>query len=238
MGGGILLPLLVITNIVWLCAFGFLLHTSGYDNKILSHLGLAEPTVSTDWTAVSWESCLEKLDIDSDVVFFGDSITRGSSFQDYFEDLTIVNLGLTGDTITKMQTRVGMISAVNPEKIFIMAGVNDLNNYQGDLNVIVERYEVLLAEIKEECPNVEIYIQSILPVNTDMRGNSISNENICELNGLIKEMAEQKGIIFIDLYELYAVDGVMPEELTKDGIHLYDEAYERWAEAISEYVYG
>ena len=61
-------------------------------------------------------------------------------------------------------------------------------------------------------------------------------DRIVKCNHLIRDIAEEKGCIYVDLYNLYAKDDIMPEELTRDGVHLLPEAYDRWAEAIRVYV--
>ena len=59
---------------------------------------------------------------------------------------------------------------------------------------------------------------------------------IIQANQIITRIAGEKGMIYIDLFSLYCIDGQLPDELTNDGIHLLPKAYDRWAEAIREYV--
>lgn len=46
-------------------------------DKVLFKLGIAEYKEPFNWKVDSWESSLEQMNIDADVVFFGDSIVRG-----------------------------------------------------------------------------------------------------------------------------------------------------------------
>ena len=95
----------------------------------------------------------------------------------------------------------------------------------------------MVDSIKLAVPTAKIYLQSILPVNPSMKaGKSVSKEKIARCNELVQKIAEQKGCVYIDLYRLYAVDGIMPEELTRDGVHLYPKAYDRWAKEIKKYI--
>lgn len=59
-----------------------------------------------------------------DVVFYGNSITCGSSFQDYFPEVSICNLGYPGDNLDGLTSRSYMIATVKPEKVFVMGGIN------------------------------------------------------------------------------------------------------------------
>ena len=170
-----------------------------------------------------------------DVVFFGNSITCGSSFEKYFPNVKICNLGYPGDNTDGMLLRTNQIKAVNPEKVFIMAGINGLH-IQTE-KVFTEKYATMVDSIKLAVPTAKIYLQSILPVNPSMKaGKGISKEKIARCNELVQKIAEQKGCVYIDLYRLYAVDGIMPEELTRDGVHLYPKAYDRWAKEIKKYI--
>ena len=104
-----------------------------YTKILMQKIGVSteqeDPTKRADyWAVKSWESCLQKLTIDVDVAFFGDSITRGGDFQDYFNDVKCINLGYSGDSLTGMRNRIGMLSAVSPEKILLWV---ELTDYKG-----------------------------------------------------------------------------------------------------------
>lgn len=211
---------------------------TNYINSKLERIGLIklEPTIRGDyWSIIGWTNTLEKLHLDVDVVFFGNSITHGSSFEKYFPDLVICNLGYPGDNTEGMLLRVNQIKAVNPEKVFLMAGINGLQTQTEQ--VFTEKYATLVDSIKQAVPTAKIYLQSILPVNPSMKaGKSFNKKKIAKCNEIVRKIADQKGCVYVDLYRLYAVDGIMPEELTKDGVHLFPQAYDRWANEIRKYI--
>lgn len=135
-----------------------------------------------------------------------------------------------------MVLRVNQIKAVKPEKIFLMAGINGLDKQ--DINEFTEKYQTLVDSIKTCCPAAKIYLQSILPVNPTMKyGKFFNKGKILECNNIIKRIAKRKGCVYMNLYKLYAVNDIMPKELTKDGVHLRPYAYDRWADEISIYIY-
>ena len=188
-----------------------------------------------------WTNTLEKLHLDVDVVFFGASIIRGSSFEEYFPEVSICNLGYGGDNADGMLLRVRQIKAVHPEKVFIMAGTTGIK-FQSE-RVFTEKYNLLVDSIIHAVPNAKIYLQSFLPVNPSMLGKSwlynegkLRGEKIKKFNDIIKKTANEKGCIYVDLYNLYAVDGIMPADLTRDGVHLFPESYDRWADEIRKYI--
>ncbi len=211
---------------------------TNYINSKLERLGIikVDPHKRGDyWCIQGWTNTLEKLHLDVDVVFFGNSITGGSSFEKYFPDVSICNLGYPGDNTDGMLLRVNQIKAVQPEKVFVMAGINGLH-IQSE-NVFKEKYSTLVDSIQQAVPTAKIYLQSILPVNTSMKaGKTFKKEKIATCNKIVKLIAEQKNCVYVDLYSLYAVDGILPKELTRDGVHLHPQAYERWANEIRKYI--
>ena len=188
-----------------------------------------------NWAVAGWTNTLAKLNYDADVVFLGDSITRGSDFREYFPDKRIVNLGYAGDTISGMTERANMVGTVDPELVFVMGGVNELN----DKNVddCVKKYAQLLDKLRDVVPNADIYAQSVLPVFGE-REKSCHNATIKDFNEKIEQLAYERKMGYVDLYVLYVKDGIMNSELSPDGVHIIPEAYGRWADAISEYIEG
>lgn len=194
------------------------------------------PTDAPDYWAIrGWTNTLQKMSYDADICFLGNSITYASNFQTYFTDKKIVELGYPGDTMIGMMRRMDMLRAVCLEKVFLMAGINDLANQSMDMDEFAERYNVLVDSITNACPHAEVYLESILPVNRSHRMYR-NCDRIIQANQIITRIAGEKGMIYIDLFSLYCIDGQLPDELTNDGIHLLPKAYDRWAEAIREYV--
>jgi len=186
------------------------------------------------WARVSWTNTIEKLHTEFDVAFFGNSIIRGSDFQQFFPTKKIINLGYSGDNMAGMMRRVPMLQATSPKKIFIMAGTNDI--FHLSINDFVDRYNKLLDLISDSIPTAHIYLQSIIPMNQDLKPGAPSDKKIQEANKAIKTIANKRGLKFIDIYSLYVENGKLPSNITKDGIHLYPEHYDRWAKKIESFV--
>lgn len=187
------------------------------------------------WCIQGWTNTLEKMNIDFDVVFFGNSITEGSSFHKYFTSTSICNLGFPGDNLDGMMLRVNQIKAVNPKKIFIMAGINGLNLQT--IGVFEEKYERLVKAIKESNPHSTLHLQSILPVNNSIAPKYVcSNEKIVNANEIIKKIAHNNNCIYIDVHQLYVKDGEMNASFSRDGVHLLPESYDAWANLLKPYM--
>lgn len=214
-------------------------HSHVYENALKRRgiiKGEVDDKTSPDyWARVGWTNTIEKLHSDFDIAFFGNSITRGSDFQLYFADKKIINLGYSGDNILGMIKRVPMIQKSNAKKVFIMAGTNDLVHVS--LDEYEKRYSRLISEIQDSIPEIKIYIESVLPSNHQM-GNYAPNAKVREANKIAELLASQYNCTYIDLYSLYANEqDELPKEKTRDGVHLFPQCYDKWAEAIQSYVY-
>ena len=180
----------------------------------------------------SWNNCVMKLDMEADVVFFGDSETAGGDFQKAFPDMKSINLGYIGEDVKGMLRRVDAIAAVHPKKVFVMAGINGLQ--QQTKEEFEYWYAALVDAIRKVVPEAELYIESILPVTN--YSDYCDNAKIQEANCVLQRMAAERNIPYIDVYSAYALDGALPDAMSYDGLHLYDEAYKIWYESIKEFV--
>lgn len=181
-----------------------------------------------------WSNTLEQLNYDADVVFYGNSITTGGYFQQYFPNVKVCNLGYPGDDLDGLVFRVNQIKYLNPEKIFVMGGINRLKEMSDE--DFEQKYRCMVGSIKSAVPNAKIYLQSILPINYRMTGAYANSQKIISSNEIIKAISKQTGCTYVDLYSIFEENGEMPAELTYDGVHLNRKAYDIWTEEIRQYV--
>jgi lysophospholipase L1-like esterase len=73
-----------------------------------------------------------------------------------------------------------------------------------------------------------------LPTRTDF----ISDESIRDVNKSLKEIAEDAGAEYLDIYGLFIdADGMAKKDyLLEDGVHLSDKGYAVWARAVDEII--
>lgn len=224
-----------IVTVLSICAFCVLFFHGGYDDKILSKLGLKEPKTEKNRAVYSWNRCLEKLHYDSDIAFIGDSLTEGGDFQKCFPEKRIINLGLGGDTIVGLTERVSMLAHSSPDKVFIMVGINGLTNM--NRAICLKNYSILLTSVKTELPEAEIYVQSVLPISEEKEKELIcNNTTIKAFNKELKKLAEQNKMTYIDLYPVFVEDNQIKKDLTYDGLHVNTRGYEVWMDSIKDYI--
>lgn len=221
-----------ILLVILLCCMTFCL--TDLSKRIGTKLGICQyvPARADKDCVDSWNNCIKKLDMKVNVVFFGDSHTAGGDFQKAFPDVKSLNLGYVGEDTKGMLRRVETIAAVQPKKIFLMAGINGLKNQS--LSDFKYWYTALVDSIRTAVPNAELYIESILPVAAS--SDYCDNVKIREANTIIKHIAQERNITYIDLHTAYADKETLPENMSYDGLHLTDDAYNIWYEAIKTFV--
>lgn len=186
----------------------------------------------------------ESLPITKDsIVFLGDSLTDGCEWNELLSINVAENRGISGDKTYGVLSRLDNIIASNPQKIFIMIGINDIAEGRSTESIVSD-YDNIITIIKNRLPNTEIFIQSVLPVNYEQYRYSY-NENVFlqdsnkipYLNNEIKAMATKHSANFIDLYKVMVTkENSIKKEVTNDGIHLNGEGYKTWRETIKEYI--
>ena len=93
--------LFVLSSVCCLLTISALVYVSArtsFFQRVFAKLGWVQrdPSDKPDyWCIRGWNNTLDKLELDVDVVFYGNSITCGSSFQDYFPEVSICNSVLT-----------------------------------------------------------------------------------------------------------------------------------------------
>ena len=180
--------------------------------------------VTPDFIMVYHKTKLAQLSADTnhyDVVFMGDSITDGGAFESILQNTK--NAGISGDWITRTEEVIPCVRQYTPNKIYLMIGVNSLIKFTYDESV--RQYRELIEMMLQAFPNTEIVLESVLPIATDA-------PVIILFNSFIRSLSEEKGLRYLDLYSLYAVEGKLPEEITPDGLHLTAEGYSKWYDAV------
>lgn len=190
------------------------------------------------------EEVVEKV-VDNNYLFLGDSITEQYDLKEYYEDYPVVNSGVSGDfTSSIVEDMKKRVYDYNPSKVFLLIGINDLRKGK-DVSEIVSNTKKIIELIKENRPYSEIYLESIYPINkTDddkisdsVKDIEFDNEKIIEVNDLLKDLAKDEKITYVDLYnKLIDDDGNLNISYTKDGLHISSEGYEFITKELMKYI--
>ncbi len=175
--------------------------------------------------------------IKNEIVFLGNSITERAPWSELFKHKDIINRGIGGDVCFGVLNRLDEIVLSSPKCIFLMIGINDIGR-SVPVDTIAGKIQEILWRIREKSPHTKIYLQSILPINEEifpydyMKGKS---DQIVRLNDMLRVVAEEEKIRFIDLYSRFADEkGQLIPAYTADGIHLSVAGYLLWRDVFKE----
>ena len=186
----------------------------------------------------------EELKEKENIVFLGDSITEIYPINKIYGDLPIIKSGVSGykteDILKRMDS---MVYRYNPTKVILLIGTNDISKdiSEENLNKTQKNIEKIINGIKKNRKNAKIYIESIYPVNRNMKIEMVSertNEAIKQLNKKIKKYCKEENITYINMYdELLDSDGNFDSELTYDGLHPSSLGYAKITRILLPYIY-
>ncbi|TWT12373.1 SGNH/GDSL hydrolase family protein [Streptococcus sp. sy004] len=173
------------------------------------------------------------------IVFVGDSITEFFPLKKYLgRDHHLINRGIAGtDTVWLQEHLAEQVLAVEPSKVFLSIGTNDIGRGY-DKQDTIERFIDIINQLKSENPFVQIYILSIFPVNesADYK-EKVKVRNNQAIQSLNQDLSLLPGAEFIDLYPLLLDQkGQLAANLTTDGLHLTMPAYEIISKKLALYL--
>lgn len=175
----------------------------------------------------------------SDIIMLGNSLTDGAEWNELFDNCHVKNRGIVGDIIPGFFERLEPILKGQPRKIFIMGGVNDIS-HGVSADSIVSAMTQVVTTIQARCPKTEIYVQSMLPFNNDVRLWKLlkgREQVVVDGNKGLESICQRLGVTFINLYPLFVGEnGKMKPEYTNDGLHLMGGAYLIWRDALLPYI--
>lgn len=175
----------------------------------------------------------------SDIIMLGNSLTDGAEWNELFDNCHVKNRGIVGDIIPGFFERLEPILKGQPRKIFIMGGVNDIS-HGVSADSIVSAMTQVVTTIQARCPKTEIYVQSMLPFNNDVRLWKLlkgREQVVVDGNKGLESMCQRLSVTFINLYPLFVGEnGKMKPEYTNDGLHLMGGAYLIWRDALLPYI--
>lgn len=128
------------------------------------------------------------------------------------------------------------IQKTGVKKVFMMMGQNDLS-YRSIENTMITWGDVL-GRIRDKNPDVEIYIQSLVPEWHDYHLSNAKNEKIAQYNEELKVFAAENNCHYVEV-AAYFQDSTnqMPDNYTADhGIHINFKGADAWMEVLRAYV--
>lgn len=185
------------------------------------------------------------------ILFTGSSLMEQFPIYEFLQDYgiedTIYNRGVGGFTTLEMLEALEiMVFELEPSKIFINIGTNDLNSPDYSKNELIQNYELILNQIKERLPETKVYIMAYYPVNGE---HDFGNENakewlkirtntrIKEANDALEQMAIRYHYKYININTNLLDDNMnLKHDFSVEGVHMYANGYRAILEELLNYV--
>ncbi len=196
----------------------------------------------TDWARFGrYAEANKSVAIPSKVVFMGNSITDGWWPADsaFFKQNGYVDRGIGGQTTAEMLVRFRAdVINLQPQAVVILAGTNDIAQnigYISQENIFGNI--VSMAELAK-VNNIKCILCSILPVyEYPWRPGMEPAGKIKQLNGWLKDYAEQNSLVYVDYYSALVDErGGLPEKYAHDGVHPNITAYKIMEEIVKKAI--
>ncbi len=183
------------------------------------------------------------------ILFTGSSLAEQFPINELMPHQSIYNRGVGGFVIDEFLENIDtLIFDLKPSKIFINIGSNDIGLPTYDQNILMTKYQKILDLVSERLSKCQVYILSYYPVNSNKKSfipeeekafifASRTNATINKANKALSLLASKNNAQYIDVNTcLLNDDGVLREDYTVEGIHLWPKAYARVLEVLIPYL--
>lgn len=188
-----------------------------------------------------------KEDYFEDAVFLGDSRTMGISDYagldaDFYceNGMTVYKL-LEGKGVTYQKTgeKLDFTQIMQQKqygKVYMMLGMNELG--YGNTEYFLEHYQAVLEQIRQWQPQAVIFLMANLHVSREKNNleTEFNNININAKNAAIATLADGVDVFYLDSNPMFTdEEGMLKDDLTFDGVHLYANNYAQWKDFLMEH---
>ncbi len=178
------------------------------------------------------------------IAFIGDSITFLGDYNEFGfvkqirkklpKNIRIYNEGICGEQIEAIEGRMTSdVIEYKPDVVFIMAGINNINNGNLTLEEMTQEMEKMIDASKEN--NINPIILNVTLITEDF--NNPKNKTVDEFNKNLDNLSKEKQVQLIDVNSLLKEEVKKqnkPDELIvmTDDLHLNDKGNSILANAI------
>ncbi|EPB8836989.1 GDSL-type esterase/lipase family protein [Escherichia coli] len=166
----------------------------------------------------------------NDIVMFGDSYIEYGNWGDIF-NMEISNRGIAGDDTLGMLARIDQAWKPNPKKVFIMAGINDIDKNIPS-SVTIKNINDIALMLNQR--GIEVYVNSVVYSGESQKKR---NKYVTEINTKLEELSKHSGFTYINLNDVLAPSGVMLKSYSSDDTHLNSEGYKVWRDKLEPYMH-
>lgn len=178
-----------------------------------------------------------------DVVFIGDSITQGwegagkQAWEKHFAPMNSLNLGFSGDRTEHVLWRLehGQLGPSQPRVAVIMIGTNNTGHRMQDPQETAAGVQAIVDRVLQHSTKTQVLLLGVFPRGENsldaMRLNNVA------INDYLSRMDQNDRVHYQDFSNLFlTADGTLPRDVMPDLLHLNEEGYRRWAEALAPLI--
>ena len=158
------------------------------------------------------------------IVFMGNSITEDwkTFHPEFFLGKPYINRGISSQTTPQMLLRFRAdVINLNPELVIILAGTNDIAGNTGPSSIEMIAHNIISMAELAMINDIKIILCSVLPVyDYTWKPGLNPVGKISALNEIIRDYAQNNGIMYLDYYSSMVDDRKgLTEDYTYDGVH-------------------
>lgn len=144
--------------------------------------------------------------------------------------------GIGGDRTQNVLWRLNNceLDGISPKVIVLMIGTN--NTHSDSVDDIVFGIRRIIETIQQKLPDTKILLLGIFPREPRMRNGKLDTrppEKVREINRRLPALAQEGRVRYLDIGHHFLVDGKVPKDIMPDGVHLNENEYEIWVNAIT-----
>lgn len=188
--------------------------------------------------------------IKGQTVFTGSSLMEMFPIEKWVKELgpnapIVYNRGVGGYRTTDLLPILdACVFELEPRKVFINIGTNDLSDDTIPLETVMSNYDRIITQIEEKLPGVIIYMMAYYPINYEAATEEMkpcllirTNEKINRANELVEQLAAKHGQKYINVNApLMDEQGRLKAEYTIEGMHIKPEGYRAIFQDVMAYV--
>lgn len=178
---------------------------------------------------------------EAELIFLGDSITEAmrwsESWKKTFGGERTAIFGIGGDRTQNVLWRLkhGEVGALKPKLVVLLIGTNNLWTTPDDLGDIPRGVKAVVGKLRASFPTTKILVLGIFP--REVKADAPVRATIVKVNAELAKLADGKTVFVRDIGKIFLEpDGTLPPAVSADALHLTEEGYRRWAEAIAPTV--
>lgn len=197
-----------------------------------------------EWWMNAHRSILERSRKPVDLLFLGDSITHrwqgNDVWRQFYGGRNAANYGIPGDQTEHLLWRVthDEVQGIQPKVVVLMIGTNNIG--RNTPSEIAEAIKQIVQELRSRLPKSKILVLGVLPRSENQSTEFVKTHDSAktaiqtvEINGRLARLSDRSMVRYLDLRQNFLDrEGLVPKTLMLDFLHLSEQGYRVWAEAM------